>query len=194
MRVADLLDRAAVQLHDEGFTDWTPTELLEYLNEGIRFALGVRPDLFTVSKALQLVPGARQALPLRDIRLIRIHGTSPFRLVDMDAFQPAWRSGADGPLEQVAYEPDTPDVFWTYPPQPDPAASVQADVVSDPTPVGPADELPIDQVAEQPLVDFMLYRSYSKDAEFAGQDGRAALHYQVAKEGLTGGRDQGSGG
>lgn len=194
--VSELIDRAAVQLHDLGGEDFTALELLDYLNEGLQRMVELRPDLFTVSEPLELVPGTRQRLPrggaafLRVERALQADGTPgrvavAFDLESMDLADPNWHVAAPGPVRGFSGDPHDPRTFWVSPP----SDGGQAEVVyvKAPPVLELHDEVPVGSRFDQALIDYILFRAYSKDTDYAGQDGRAGGHYQAYERGVNGG-------
>jgi hypothetical protein len=83
------------------------------------------------------------------------------------------------------------DVFYVYPPA---IAGAEVDVVVAKLPapvtyVGSAftqDEVGIPDAYENALLDYVLYRAWSKDSEYAANAAKAASHYQAFAASLTG--------
>ena len=120
----------------------------------------------------------------------------------LDAGQPGWHliTGVAEILHYM-YDPRDPKTFYVFPPA---TTAAKLDIVysSNPTDVAtPADglSLPTDTASDftgaspaavlgaisvpdiyaNALVDYMLYRAYSKDADYAGNAARAQAHYAV---------------
>ena len=47
-----------------------------------------------------------------------------------------------------------------------------------------ADAIDISDIFEAALIDYIIYRTMSKDSDYSGQDRIAAGHYQVFQQGL----------
>lgn len=194
-----LIDAVAVQLYDESNTNWSEPELLTWLTEALGALAAVRPDLFTQTEVVPLAAGARQDTPATSVRVARVLGTretetgatravTRFDLRSMGAARPGWESDPAGRARQYALAPDA-DVFYLYPPQPDPPHfGVVEHIVIDDVPE-PADagydthEIDLDQRFRRALVDYVLYRTYSKDADVGGQSERATMHYKAFVDG-----------
>lgn len=193
----DLIQRAAVQLDDVGYANWQASELLDYLNEGLRALVKYAPTQFSVVESVTLQPGTRQTLPTGGVALIRVirainadaspgRAALPFDKAVMDAASPDWHQATEGAVRQWAYDPNDPTVYWVYPPQPSPAEKAEIEYVKSPVALSLGTELPVDERFEQALVDYMLSRAYGKDSEYAGEDGRAARHYAAYLEAVSG--------
>lgn len=139
---------------------------------------------------------------LRVIRNLKSSATSPreggraLRTVDrlvMDSQLPDWHDTTKTPasktVKNVVFDAAEPTAFYVYPPN-DGTGYVEAIVSKVPTPVpvptAPDDPedianyavaLDILDIYANALVDYMLYRAYSKDAAFAGNAQRAVAHY-----------------
>ncbi|MFM1891827.1 MAG: Serratia phage Parlo, partial [Pseudomonadota bacterium] len=68
---ADLIDLATGLLEDPGNDVWGRTELLEYLNDGLKALAAKRPDEFVTTAVVTLVEGPRQSLPDAYVALLR---------------------------------------------------------------------------------------------------------------------------
>jgi len=200
-KASEIVDRAAIQLYDEGNESWTAPELLDALNEALGALFELRPEQFRVSEVRELVAGTRQTLPAGErfvqvVRAIAADGspgraTTPFDPAALNAVAPDWHQGAAGAVRQFA--PGLlQEEFWVRPPA---AAGDKAEVESQrpPQALGFSDALPVSGEFHQALLDYVLYRAYGKDIEAAGQDGRAVAHFTAFREG-AGGRATGSDG
>jgi hypothetical protein len=201
LKLRDFIQLVSIQLYDANNTNWSEPELLSWLEEGIGSLAAVRPDLFTQTLEIQLTPGARQSTPPTAVRIMRVLSTSTtangtrrgvtrFNLRSMTAARPDWELDPPGRARQFSLVSDA-DVFYIYPPQPAPAhfAQVEAVVVPQvPRPTDPGYEtatLDVDQRFHRALVDYVLYRTYSKDADVAGQSERALMHYRAYEAGTV---------
>lgn len=193
-----LVDRAGIQLYDETGLDWPEAELLGYLNEAIAHLVTSQPTEFATLEQVTHVPGTRQSLPAGGVALLRVRnavnalgaatrGVTLFDLAAMDAVNPGWHAAKAGAVRQFAYDPRDPKVYWVYPPSNGTDAVIE--YVLEPAALALGDTVPVGTRFEGALLDYLLFRAYSKDTEYAGQDGRAALHYQ-AYLGVTGGAAQ----
>ena len=190
----DLINRAILQLNDPRNARWSVSELLEYLNEGVAALVRKVPAAHAVVDTVQLVAGTKQTLPATAIALIRVlravgvngaagRAVSYFDLNTMNAANPGWHTATAGAVRQYSYDPAVPRTFWVYPPQPTPAEKADVEYGVIPPVLLPNAILPIGAEYHGLLVDYMLFRAYSKDSEYAGEDGRAAYHYKAFLEG-----------
>lgn len=195
MTVASILARAAIQLQDSTHIRWPTTELLDWLNDGQREIVLKKPNASTHNTSMALLAGARQTLPASAVLLLDVVRNLPgsaIRLVSreiLDSQIPNWYSQM--PQTQVmhyCYRELDPQTFYVYPPNN--GTGVVELVYS----AAPADAqldgiISLDDIYGSALLDYLLYRAYSKDAEFAANDSRAISHYQAFQNAL-GGRAQ----
>jgi hypothetical protein len=143
------------------------------------------------------VTGSKQALPNDGAKLIEIvrnaaatSAKSSVRMINreiLDAQLPGWHNVAGSVnILHFMYDARDPRVFYVYPPALDTA---QLDIVysSYPTDVTEPSEgstyvdvsgnVDLPDIYGNVLLDYVLYRAYSKDSEYAGNAQRAQAHY-----------------
>lgn len=191
MTGADILVRAILQLNDVGFDRWSEQELSLYISEGQRVAAEKVPASTAKTAAVLLARGeTRHDLPdeaaiLIDItRNLGANGATPGRSITrmgrahLDQFYPGWHA-VDGAavIKHYDYDPKSPFQFIVFPP----AASDQDVYVEAVYSVSPEDisdmnaPLAVSNRFADALADYAVSRALSKDAEYAGEDGRAAV-------------------
>lgn len=180
-------------LQDPNAVRWTDAELLLWLNVGqIAIAIG-KPDASYTLGNIQLVAGTKQSLPAAGIVLIditRSMGTSgstagravrPMSKEMLDALDPDWHSAtANATPRFYIYDSRTPKVFYVYPPQPG-TGMVYVEAAYSVVPAFVAavsNAITLDDAYRPMLVDYMLYRAFSKDDE-TGNTSKAAFHIQA---------------
>lgn len=201
INLSRLVTTVARQLYDEQNTDWSADELVTWVEEALGAIGDLRPDLVTEEREVTLDPGARQEKPSDAARVINVLGTkseqgdepssvSTFDIRVMRATAPGWERATPNPIaRQFALSADH-TAYWLYPPQPDPAGYGDIEVI-------PAFDLPrsgdsgynshtitLDSRFARALVDYALYRAYSKDMDAAAQGDRANLHLQAFNQAL----------
>lgn len=192
-----IVHRVVDILQDTTSVRWPVPELVRYLNDGQREVVLYRPDATIKSATVTCVAGAKQALPSDGAKLIDVirnsasGGTNKaVRLVArevLDAQIPNWY-GLSGELDVVhyTYDPRDPKTFFVYPPA---LTTTRVDITYSAFPTDvtePADGSTYDDVVgnmDLPdiygnvVTDYILYRAYSKDSEYAGNAQRAQAHY-----------------
>jgi len=191
-----IIRRVVETLQDNTSVRWPVSELVRYLNDGQREIVLYRPDAMVTNAALTLVAGSKQALPANGAKLIEVvrntAGTKrSVRLVNreiLDSQSPGWHNLA-GVTEVLhfMYDPRDPKVFYVYPPAAASGASLDIVYAALPTDVTePADgstysavtgNIGVPDIYGNVIQDYILYRAYSKDSEYAGNAARAQAHY-----------------
>ena len=188
---SDILTRAADIIQDQTNVRWPQDELLRYLNDARREIAVVRPDLYATTSTVTLVSGTKQALPTDGIRLIDVIRNMPggsagaaIRIVEreiLDAQKPSWHTETSSTvIKHFMYDERNPRVYYLYPPA---TASHQIELTYGQTPTDIAignissTQLTQEDVYTGAMVDYVCYRAFSKDSEYAGNAGRAQAHY-----------------
>ena len=183
--ISEVVWRVRQLIHDSAGSRWADTEMLKWFNDGLAELVLLKPTANSQRLTLSLAAGTVQELPAGSLLLLRItHNTSGagIRLVDqdrLDASAPTWRvAPSTVDIQHYMYEPEVPKEFQVYPPNTG-AGSVEATVTIEPTRVtSVSDLLPLDDIYIPTLVDYLLYRAYSKHSKFSGNEARANNAYQ----------------
>lgn len=192
-----VIRRVIDTLQDTTSVRWPVNELVRYLNDGQREVILNRPDAMVTNATLTCVAGSKQALPSGGAKLIEVvrnaAAASTKRAVRMinreilDAQTPNWHN-LTGTLEALhfMYDPRDPRVFYVYPPA---LTTTELDIVYSAYPTDitePADgaaytavsgNISVPDIFGNVLQDYILYRAYSKDSEYAGNAQRSQNHY-----------------
>lgn len=192
-----VIRRVIDTLQDTTSVRWPVNELVRYLNDGQREVILNRPDAMVTNAKITCVAGSKQGLPAGGAKLIEVvrnaASGSTKRAVRMinreilDAQTPNWHN-LTGTLEALhfMYDPRDPRVFYVYPPA---LNTTELDIVYSAYPVDivePADgaaytavsgNISLPDIYSNVLQDYILYRAYSKDSEYAGNAQRAQNHY-----------------
>nr|WP_182312302.1 DUF6682 family protein [Comamonas testosteroni] len=192
----DVIQRGVVTTQDTTSIRWPVGEWVRYLNDGQREIMLHRPDAFNKSAVIDCVAGTKQALPADGAKLIDVQRNSTVtskravRICSreiLDAQMPNWHNIA-GAAEIVhfMYDPREPKAFWVYPPATN-TAKLEINYSATPTDIAePAagseytavvGNISVADIYANALLDYMLYRGYLKDADYAGNAARAQAHY-----------------
>lgn len=193
-----IITRARKLFHDDTGVRWPDQECLDWLNDGQREIVLLKPNAYSVNAVVQLVPGTKQSIPQTGIQLIDIvrnmTGVAPnfttpgkvVRLVDrevLDSTIPTWHSSpaaADGQVDHYVFDGRDPKTFYVYPQAPATPNAVEMIYSAAPANVATiTGTITLDDIYANALLDYIMYRSYSKDAEFAANENRAAGYYQA---------------
>lgn len=208
-----LLDRARRIIQDETNVRWPLPELRLWLNDSLREIGLIKPTAYSYSAILPLSQGTLQRLPdayasvMRVVRNLKTDADSPrqggaaIRTVDremLDAQVPNWHDSAKTKYQKVVkhvvFESSDPRAFYVYPGN-DGTGVVEAIVSKIPTSVSAqvsnVDDInsydvaiDIHDIYSNVILDYMLYRAYSKDSQYAGSAQRAALYYAAFSNAL----------
>lgn len=192
MIASEILTPAARQLFDPSHVRWNLNELIGYLNEGQVQICKRALDGLVVVSTLALVQGVDQNCPADSLRLVEVVRNAPsgkaVRLIaeeDLSLYCPDWPGlTASNTVLHYLYEEQNPNRFQVYPPA-GPASSVVLRYVPLPQPVvAVGDTISVGAVYAAPLLDWVLYRAFSKDADLGAMVERAQAHYAAFKEGV----------
>lgn len=199
-----IVKRATDLIQDQTSVRWPANELVRWLNDGQREVVLHRPDALNTTATVTLAAGSRQDLdnmsltppPAKLIDITRnMAATSQKRAVRLvprqilDAQIPGWHNLA-GSVDIVhhMFDPRDPKTFYVYPPA---LATAQLEIMYGAFPADmtePADgathtavtgNIGLPDIYANALLDYILYRAYSKDSEYAGNAARALAHYQA---------------
>ena len=201
---ADIFDRAQRVMQDEGAVRWPLAELREWLNDGLREVVLHKPTATSTVAVLTLAAGSLQALPSQYLAFLspvcnlasasetRVRGRAitPVQREVLDANSPSWHAMTPAAVvKHVIYDQQAPKSFYVYPPS-NGAGFMEAIVAAQaPQVARPANPenaaaaeyvapIAIDDTYENAVLDFVLYRSFAKDAQYTGSAQRATAHYQ----------------
>ena len=196
----NLLSRIEDILQDTTSVRWPEAELLRYINDAQREIVNYRPESSAKTANVQLVTGTKQTLPTEGLRLIKVTrnmsdasggatGKRAIRIVNVDILntqEPDWNDptvsgdAAHGTVvKHYIFDEDDPRNFYVYPGV---SGNAYVEVVYSASPTDLANTsatISVDDIYANAIIDYVLYRSYMKDAEYAGNAQRAQNHYQL---------------
>lgn len=181
--VTDIFRRVRLLIQDGAGVRWSNEELLLWLNDAQRELLVFKPDANAVSASFVCAAGTRQTLPAGGVQLLDIPCNTGGRVVRrvqrsvLDAERPDWHAetGATA-VRWFCYDARTPQVFYVSPPS-DGTASVELLYGAVPPTVKLDDNIGLPDIYVGALVDYVCYRAYAKDADFAQSAERARMFY-----------------
>jgi len=199
---ANLISRIQDSLQDTTGVRWTEAELLRYINDAQREVVNFKPQASADHSNVQLVTGTEQSIPDVALSLIKVvrnmsatggsaTGKKSIRLVDEDilnSIEPDWHDptvtgdAAHGSvIKHYVFDPDDPRKFYVYPGVKD-GENAYVELITSRSPTdlsATSSTIYIDDIYGNALVDYVLFRCYMKDSEFAGNAQRASQHYQL---------------
>jgi hypothetical protein len=175
-----IIDKATIQLIDLTNIRWTRAELLSWLNDGMRQTVLIQPSASSTTSVVKLDAGTRQTIPDDGWLLLAIYrnmgttGTTPGRAIRIisreiiDSFNPDWHTDpAKAEVRNYIYTNQDQLAFYVYPPNTG-TQYIEINYSAQPTDLTSESQvIPIFDVFQSALVDYILYRACSKDAEYA---------------------------
>lgn len=210
-----IIDRAQTIVQDKTGVRWPYAELLGWLNDGQRETAVYKPTATARNVALMLEAGTLQSIGDGGLALLRVTrnlktpvgtpriGGRACRIVErevLDAQHPSWHDpdqfAYNKEVKHFCFDDSDPTHFYVFPGN-DGQGAVEAVVSMSPTEVeleagadinalaSYARPINIPDIYANALLDYVLFRAYSKDAEYAGNSERSATHYQMFVATLT---------
>ncbi len=175
-----IIDKAATQLIDIAGVRWTRAELLGWLNDGMRQIVLIQPSASSTTVSKQLSAGTRQAIPTDGWLLLQVYrnmgtnGSTPGRAIRivsrevLDGFNPNWHTDtAKAEVRNYIYDVQDQLAFYVYPPNTG-TQYIELNYSAQPANLtSESQTIPIFDVFQSALVDYILFRACSKDAEYA---------------------------
>jgi hypothetical protein len=209
----DIMDRARRLIQDETSVRWPLHELRLWLNDAVREIVLHKPSAYAKTIILPLDVGVHQTMPAGYVEILRVTrnltsvtaephaGGRAVRTVNaqmMDWATPFWSDPKKykftKTVRTVSYDKEEPMAFYVFPGN-DGTGIVEVLAARLPNfidaPATLPDELdsyavPVDAHDEygNALVDYLLFRAYSKESQFAGSAQRAAVYYGAFAQGV----------
>tara|TARA_R100000742_G_scaffold4006_1_gene1073 strand:- start:3310 stop:3972 length:663 start_codon:yes stop_codon:yes gene_type:complete len=198
VKVIDLIDRAEEILQDTTNVRWTQQTLLNYLNDAQREIVLFRPDANPVNASFTLAQAAKQTLPTAALRLLSIYAnaspaTKPITNIErrvLDDQIEDWHGTTGTSVEHYVYDPVDPKIFYVYPHPSGGGHTISIVYSSAPSDItignfsSDTTVISLDDVYANAILDYMLYRAYQKDTEYAGDMNRAGVYLQAFQSSL----------
>lgn len=191
MLASDIISRARIVLNDADGVRWLDSELLSWINDGQRVIALVRPDASVANITITLTSGTKQAIPADGMRLLDVvrniaadgSGGRTVRHVDRDVLDTqniSWHSETQSAtVKNYVYDNRDPKNFYVYPPA---TSTAKLEIVYSKYPTDctvVSSSLAVPDIYQDPLLNYVLHRAYSKDAEFSANFQLSATYLQV---------------
>lgn len=187
----NIFDRVGLIVNENTPVRWLAAEMLKWLNDGQRVICVLKHDACSITEAIKQVRGTKQTLPSGSFQLLDIPrnmgtaGTSPgnaVRLIErriLDDEIPNWHGDTESDItERYVYEPEiSPKVYYIYPPS---TGNNYLEICHVKTPtdlVNTTDAISLDDIYEPALLAYILFRIFSKDADFVINASRAQQYF-----------------
>lgn len=186
-KISEIIDQVRLILQDVDKVRWQDTELFLWIGSAYREVVAVNPSVGAKVSTFTVTPGTFQTLPADGISLIDITrnltgAKMPVHGIDrkvLDNQYPTWHSDAStGQIKCYVYDPAAPNQFWIWPQA---GAGMTVELVYaaiPPRPTALTDDIAINDGYSGLLIDYLLYRAYSKDS--GNGDANLAQAYRQA--------------
>lgn len=198
--VDTVITAARTVLQDPNKVRWTDAELVAWLNGGLRDISTLRPDIMAEYVEVPLTNGLMQELPAACVRIMDvINNTAAPRTAVvqisrslLDLQFPNWASTAPNAVtKHVIYDERIPKRFMVFPPAVTghsllmlcSMVPTEVELVSGTFVLGATISLPTRYT--NALIDYVLFRAFSKDAEDENYVARSTAHYNLFKSALA---------
>jgi hypothetical protein len=197
--VNQIVDRAQIVLQDDNLR-WLETELITWVNDAHRAIVLMRPDAGMRKTVFTCAAGTFQdltdangrsdaatydAIRLRSVTRNLLSGFAGRAIRHeaqrvLDDQLPTWhQAAATTACQFYVHDPANPTAFYLYPP-PSPGHTVEVIYSAAPkTALTGASAIVLDDAWVPTILDYVLYRAYTKDAEYTANLERAAAHYKT---------------
>jgi hypothetical protein len=190
-------------LMDAANTRWPWTELRYYLNQGQRVISSARIDACSETRLVFLSSGVKQTIPtdawwllsvIRNAPIAVVEGAqqpSGIRLCELENIAdsaPDWANDTPSTtVKNYAYDERTPSIYYVWPPVSpgeyySGAANTRVEIAVAVNPTATtttSSPIAIGQQYEAMLMDYILWRAFSKDAGLPNGMARAQMHGQA---------------
>jgi hypothetical protein len=180
MLASDIISRVRLVLNDNDGVRWLNAELFQWITDSQLLIALVRPDAVNATVNHPLVAGTRQTIPSDGLRLLDLKrnllnaegAAGPaIRIVeqsDLDLFNPAWHQAvAQTTVKNYVYDNRDVLAFYVYPPA-KVGARVELLYSKNPGVIDSlSDALAVQDIYQEVVVNYVLFRAYAKDAAFA---------------------------
>ena len=197
--VNSLISRAALVAQDIEYVRWHRTEWLDWLNDAQREIVLVKPSACVKNVSVKLTPGAtKHTIPGDGVTLVDVtrnmgqdgntYGDA-IRVTQrevLDSQRPGWHyeKNVANKIAHFCFDSRDPKTFYVYPKAPASAHFVEVVYSSTPVDCVLDGTIHLDDIYATVLLNLMLYRAYSKDAEYAQNAQLAVAYYQAAMSSL----------
>ncbi len=192
--VETIVERTKVVLQETGSEGvrWKNAEFVEWLNEFYQQISSLRPDATSLTVSHPLVEGTRQNIPAGGLRLLDVIRNVaaesnkgvilPMDREILDSQYRGWHNESPSiNIEGYIFNDVNPRNFYVYPPA---SSNAEIELTYSSVPelhVGDyeavkGEGIKIPESYAPDIVDWILYRSFSKDADNASNLNRANLH------------------
>ncbi|UJZ96343.1 hypothetical protein IHC87_17395 [Photobacterium damselae subsp. damselae] len=181
MIVNDIVTRVAKELIDTHMVRWQREDLIAYLADGVSAIAAKRPALFSHRVVSLMVDHSPVRLPDDAFLLLSVDSVDgaavQYVLMDkLNQINPYWRQEKGIPSCWTRHDNEVLN-FWLYPNPIDPV-SLSFQYAKTPVITVDTERVELPTLFFGALVDFMLYRAFSRDSENPSEAAKAQFHFQ----------------
>ena len=195
----DILPWVTTLLFDATNVRWPVSELRFWLNDGQFRIAGLKVDSCSAKRVITLVPGVWQTIPSDCWLLLDVISNVPAssnsigkgvrlcQLETLNAYSPTWPTDpASATVDNYCYDERKPSNFIVYPPvNSTDTVNVAGYFAVYPTATTTGtDTLSIGDYYAPMLIDYILWRAFSKDAGIPNSMARAQMYMQSFNTGM----------
>lgn len=186
VKAQEIADKGLRLLQDIDGVRWpADTDILGWINDGLREMVRLKPSVAIQTVTASLVAGSKQQII--GLAIEKFVHFNPVSLEFLNGALPGWQNHeAAAAIELVAFDPNDPKSFWTYPPQPAQTnTTLQISQVMPPVAVTDLNtNLPYDDTDMPALIDYVCYRCFL--GETAADTTNKAISFWTAFAGKLG--------
>lgn len=186
-----IIDAAARELFDVDNIKWSRSELLGFITEAQKQVAIFAPEAHATVADVALVAGAKQVIPATGWQLVDVYnnvtsGGDARRAVRtvsrklLNTFNPDWMSDtASDEVQNVVFDEQDKRHYWVYPPNTGAGMLSLAYVAVPDELTSEATALQVSDAYYTAVLEFVLFRACSKNAEFSPGPQEASRHFQL---------------
>ncbi|MDW6094055.1 DUF6682 family protein [Vibrio rhizosphaerae] len=184
INVSKLIERAGSALVDSSFTLWSKGFHLDSLNDAIAALTMAVPKSSSKTADIEISAGQwKVSLPEDGYSLLAVnhcdgYGMEQIDLIRLTHLYPDWRKQSDTRPANWMFNPDDNQTFFIFPASESPV-SIEIEYSRYLSVASEEDDIDIHEIYSSPLLDYMMYRAYSRDGQAEAQQAKAVAHFQA---------------
>jgi hypothetical protein len=192
MLAGEVISSCAEVFQDVNYQAVSIAQWIGWINDAQRVVSQIRPEASVSTASFQLVAGTKQSIPSTARRLVDLvrnmgsNGTTPGKSIrgpvvreDMDGMDYSWHTKTAAEVSEYSYNVNRPAVFYVNPGVTG-TLWVEAELAVIPVSiVSQNDNLSVNDIYGPAMIEWCLYRAFSRDSELTPNVQRAQAHIQA---------------